>query len=267
MNGSKGSQALQASSKLCDIILEKYLADILPETRQISMKELNRITIYNYIGLRKYLGNNYYRVIGKNIDIIADNQFLSEHAKKLCKRLILKLVIPSQFSKDRLENRVQKFIVDTDFTANEKEFIDLMLNELLSIASIKESSRKISTNDLFYFNLLNHNSFYHIARRVYNDILQKKLHAGDNILLYFEDNLTASEIAYRLDKAEEFDCFFNKHGILKCDLETNRNILIKNFINSVIYSFNDPGSRAALLLKLNTKYPILTRGKISDEFN
>ncbi len=256
---SKCSQALQASTKLCDIILEKYLADILPETRQFSMKELNQITIYNYISLRKYLGNNYYRVIGKNIDVIADNQFLSEHAKNLCKRLILKLVIPSQLDKDSFENRVQKFIMDIDFSADEREFIDLMLNELLSIARIKECSRQISTNDLLHFNLLNHNSFYHNAKSIYNDILQKKLHAGDNIILYFENNLTASEIAYRLQKAEKFDYFFNKHGILKCDLQTNRNILIKNFLNSVIYSFNDPISRAALLLKLNTKYPILIK--------
>ncbi len=257
--GSKYSQALQASIKLCDIISEKYLADILPETKQISMEELNQITIYNYISLRKYLGNNYYRVAGKNIDVIADNQFLSEQAKNLCKRLILKLVTPSQFDKDSFENRVQKYIMDIDFTADEREFIDLMLNELLSIANIKECSSKISTNDLLNFNLLNHNSFYYNARKVYNDILQKKLHAGDNIILYFADNLTASEIAYRLQKAEKFDYFFNKHGILKCDLQTNRNILIKNFLNSVIYSFNDPYSRATLLLKLNEKYPILIK--------
>jgi len=159
--GSKGSQALQASIQLCDIILEKHIAGILPETRQLSMRELNRITIYNYISLRKYLGNNYYRVIGRNINIIADNQFLSEHAKNLCKRLILKLVIPSQFGKDSFENRVQKFIMDIDFTANERKFIDLMLNELLSIASIKECSRQISINDLLDFKLINNYSFYH----------------------------------------------------------------------------------------------------------
>lgn len=41
---SMGSQALRASAKLCDIILQKYIADILPETRQIHMKELNAIT-------------------------------------------------------------------------------------------------------------------------------------------------------------------------------------------------------------------------------
>ncbi len=43
--------------------------------------------------------------------------------------------------------------------------------------------------------------------------------------------------------------------------------LIKNFINSVIYDFNDPLSRIALLQKLNNKYTVLIREKVYEEFN
>jgi len=60
-----------------------------------------------------------------------------------------------------------------------------------------------------------------------------------------------------LEKSCRFDYFFDKNGILKCDLSTNTNILIKNFLNTVLYSFRDPRSRTILLQKLNSKYPIL----------
>ncbi len=258
MNSKKCLQALQASMQLCDIILEKYLAGILPETRQLSMKELNKITIYNYIRLRKYLGNNYYRVIGKNIDIIADNRFLSEHATNLCKRLILNLVIPSQFDKSRFEIRVEKNIIDTDYTAGERAFTDLMLNELLSVASAKEVTRRIPTKDLSDFNSLNNNSFYRSAKKIYNDILQKKLRAGNSIISYLSENLTKKQIAESLEKSCKFDYFFDKNGILKCDLDTNKKILIKNFLNTVLYGFKDPDSRTVLLQKLNDKYPVIS---------
>lgn len=253
------SQALQASATLCNIIFEKYLADILSETRQIAMKELNEITIYNYIKLRKYLGNNIYRPKRKTIKIIADNQLLSEKSKSHSKYLISKLVLPSKFYNDSFENRVGRYITDKNYTAEEIEFIELMLNELLSIAGIKEFARQISARDLSDFNSLNDNSFYHSAKKVYNDILQRKLHAGDNIMKYLKTDLSDQEIAERLEKSCKFDYFFDKDGILKCDLEKNCNILIKNFLNTVLYSFKDQSSRITLLLKLNCKYPILIR--------
>lgn len=253
----KFSRGLRASAALCEIILEKYLAGILPETRQIPMGELNKITNYNYIKLRKYLGNNYYRVKGKNINIIADNQLLSEKSKSLCKRFISALVIPAHFDKGRYKNNHEKYIVDTYYTEEETELIDFMLNELMSVVSSKEFSCQAPINDLFYFNLINHNSFDLSAKRVYNDILQKKLHAGDNIMPYLAENLTPFEIVERLENSCRFDYFFDTDGILKCDLDTNKDILIKNFINTVLYSFRDPDSRAILLQKLNSKYPIL----------
>lgn len=267
MNCKKCSQALVAASVLTEIVLEKYVADILPKTRKISIKQLNEDTIFNYYKLRKYLGNNFYRVGRKTVNIIVDNQLLSEKSKGTCKRLILKLVIPSQFNKNSFENRVEKYIIDTDYTAEERDFIDLMLNELLSVASIKEFARHVSARDLFDFNSLNHNSFYHSAKKVYNDILQKKIHAGDNIMQYLKTNLTDTEIAERLEKSDKFDYFFDKDGILKCDLDTNRNTLIKNFLNTILYSFSDPSSRAILLQKLNSKYPLLTRAKIFKHIN
>lgn len=246
----KGSQGLQASAALSEIILERYLADILPETRLIPLKELNRITNYDYIKLRKYLGNNYYRVKGKEISIIADNQLLAEKSELHCKRLISELVIPAHFDKE-------KYTLGTYYTEKEIEFIDFMLNELLSIASINKFSCKAPVNDLFYFNLINHNYFNYSAKRIFNDILLNKLHAGDNIIPYLAENLTGFEIIERLENSCKFDYLFDTDGILKCDLTTNKDILIKNFINTVIYGLRDPDSQAILLQKLDSKYPIL----------
>ncbi len=81
MNCKKCSQALVAASVLTEIVLEKYVADILPKTRKISIKQLNEDTIFNYYKLRKYLGNSFYRVGRKTVNIIVDNQLLSEKSK------------------------------------------------------------------------------------------------------------------------------------------------------------------------------------------
>ncbi len=265
---SDNSYALQASMHLNDIIIEKYLSGTLPETRQISMKELSKYSAYyDYTKLRKYLGNNFYRVNGEDIKVIADNELLSEKAKLHCKRKILKLITPSKFEQYSFENCVEKFVTDIEFTEEERAFFNLMVNELLAIASIKECPHQISLGDLLMFNLLNFGSFYNNAKNVYNGILQKKLHTGDNIKIYLEQNLAEFEIDNIYKLAEKYDCFFNINGILKCDLEADRNILIKNFINSVIYDFNDLLSRIALLQKLNNKYPILIREKDNEEFN
>lgn len=250
------SEGLQASALLSVIILEKYLAGILPETRLISMKELNKITDYNYVKLRKFLGNNYYRVKGKKFNIIADNQLLAREAKSNCKYLIVELVIPSQ-PIDSFDNRVFLYIIDSDFTVEEREFINLMLNDLIAVASIKEFSSQISERDLCDFNTLNANSFDQTAKKVYNDVLQKKLHAGDNIMEYLKTDLSDKEIAERLEKSCKFDYFFDKDGFLKCDLDTNKTILIKNFLNTLLYGFKDLRARNILLLKLNSKYPLL----------
>lgn len=253
----KCSYALRAAAVLSDIVIEKYFAGILPETRRISIKQLNKDTVYNYYKLRKYLGNNFYRVGIRTVKIIADKKLLSEKSKSICKRLVLKLVIPSQFDEQVFETRVEQYIIDTDYTAEERKFTDLMLNELLSVASIKKFPRRISEKDLYGFNSLNGNSFYDNAKNVYNGILQKKLRAGDNIMEYLSENLTDKEIAERLEKSIEFDYFFDKNGILKCDSDTRKDILIKNFLNTVLYSFSDPQSRTVLLEKLNSKYPVL----------
>lgn len=257
MNCKKISKALCAASVLNEIVLEKYLADILPETKQLYIKQLNKDTGYKYNKIRKFTGNNYYKVTKKTVNIIADNQLLSKKSKSACKHLILKLVYPSQLNESSFETRAEQYIIDTDYTAEEIEFINLMFNELLSITSIKGVARQISATDLFDFNSLNGNSFYHTAKKIYNDILQKKLYAGDNVTKYFKTDLSDKEIAERLEKSCKFDYFFNKDGILKCDLNTNTNILIKNFLNTVLYSFIDPDSRTALLQKLNSKYPVL----------
>ena len=64
-----------------------------------------------------------------------------------------------------------------------------------------------------------------------------------------------------------YDYFFDNNGILKCDLDTNINMLIKNFLNTIIYELIDNKAKTMLLLKLNSKYPFLISEKIFYEFD
>ena len=65
------------------------------------------------------------------------------------------------------------------------------------------------------------------------------------------------QVAEKLEKSCRYDYFFDSNGILKCDLYTNKSILIKNFLNTIFYDFTDVKAKIILLLKLNNKYPFV----------
>lgn len=251
------SQTLQASATLSDIILEMFISGTLPETRQINITELYLITVYDYKKLKNFIGNDYYIVEKNYIKVTADDKYLAEFSRNYLKRCILKLVIPSKFSKDDYDNRHEKYLIDKDYSQAELQFTYSVIDEILSVARLDNLPDNISTDDLYQFRLLYCNNFYYSARRVFNDILQNRLHAGDNIMSNLMEPFENCEAINLLNDSCKFDYFFDKDGILKCDLKTNRETLIKNFINIVLTNFNDINSQIALLQKLNAKYPIL----------
>lgn len=251
------SQALQASATLNDIILEKFISGTLPVTRQISFAELYLITVYDYRKLKKYIGNKYYIAEKNYIKVIADDRLLAEYSKDYLKRCVLKLVMPSKFSMDDYDNRREKYLIDKDYSQAELEFAYSIIEEILSLAKLDNLPDTISADDLYQFSLINGNNFYYAASRVYSDILQNRLHAGDNITSHLTEVFGKCDVAESLNDRCKFDCFFDKDGILKCDLKTNRETLIKNFINTALTDFCDINSKIAILQKLNAKYPIL----------
>lgn len=251
------SQALRASATLSDIILEKFISGTLPETRLIGFDELYLITVYDYKKLKKFMGNNYYTFKGDYVKVTTDERFLAEYSRNYLKRCILTLVKPSKFSIDDFNTRDAKYLIDKDYSETELAFIYSMIDEILSVAKLDAPPCPISADDLFQFGAINDNIFYYCAMSVYNDILQDRLHAGDNIMSRLMEPFEDCETIHILNESCKFDYFFDKDGILKCDLKTNREILIKNFINSVLTNFNDVNSQLEILRKLNFKYPIL----------
>lgn len=83
---------------------------------------------------------------------------------------------------------------------------------------------------------------------------------------YVKEHLTDIQVAEKLEKSCKYDYFFDSKGILKCDLDTNIKILIKNFLSTIIYDLVDHKAKITLLMKLNNKYPFLMSENVFDEY-
>ena len=70
----------------------------------------------------------------------------------------------------------------------------------------------------------------------------------------------------RLKLSAEYDYFFDEKAILRCDLETNKNIFVKNILNTIISELSDIAVKIMLLVKLQNKFPFLIRDKVFNEF-
>ena len=143
-----------------------------------------------------------------------------------------------------------------------------MYNNLIEIVNDRFIYKFVPKQDLLNFNYVNSFGFNYIARDIFNAILQNKIHVGDNIMSfmtkrYYDKKILSEKLKY----ASIYDYFFNENAVLRCDLQTNTNLLIKNFLNLCIYDFNDITSKTILLLKLNNRYSFLIADKIFNEFD
>lgn len=254
---SKSAKALIATDKMNKIILERYLINDMPKSYKFELKKVYKYTGYKYLSLRKFVCSDLYTVSKETIDITCDAKLLSEKSKEYVSRLIKKIIYPSRHKNNKFVYLIDKVFDNSYFTEEEQKQIELMTNELLFIVDNNEILHNISFEDVCGFHYLNRRPFLYVARQVYNDILQKKIHAGDNIMEYIKTHLTEMQVAKELEKSRRYDYFFDDNGILKCDLDTNRSILIKNFLNTVIYDFTDDKAKIIMLFKLNSKYPFL----------
>lgn len=263
----KSAKALVADSKMEAIILERYLTDTIPKSNKFNIKNVYKYTGYNYYRLRNYIESDLYTISKNTIDITDNIQLLSDKSKNYAEKQIIKVVSPEKYRNDKFVCFVAKLFDCSYFTKEEQKFIELMTNELFLIIDTNEILHRISIKDLIGFFDINHSPFLHTARQVYNDILQKKIYAGDNIMKYIKEHLTDIQVTEKLQKSSKYDYFFDNNGILKCDLNTNINILIKNFLNTIIYDLTDNKAKILLLLKLNNKYPFLIKESPFDEYD
>lgn len=266
MSVNKSATALIANETMEEIILESYLTNAMPTSNKFNLKKVYEHTGNNYYRLRNYIESNLY-TISKEAIIITDNtHLLSDKAKEYVERLIKKAVYPENYKNNKIIYCIEKLFDYSYFTKEEQKFIELMSNELFSIIHNNVILHRISCKDLVGFLDLNRSPFLHTARQVYNDILQKKIHAGDNIMQYVKEHLTDIQVAEKLEKSCKYDYFFDSKGILKCDLDTNIKILIKNFLSTIIYDLVDHKAKITLLMKLNNKYPFLMSENVFDEY-
>ena len=264
---TKSAKAFIATKILEQIILERFLTNALPKSKKLYLKQVYKYTGYEYYSLRNYIHSDIF-TISKDVIKITDNtQLLSDKSKKYIEKLIKKAIYPANHEQDKFICLIAKLFNNSYFTYEEQNFIELMTNELFLLIDYCEISHRISYKDLIGFYHLNHHPFLCITRKIYNDILHKKLRAGENIMEYIKARMTDIQIAEKLEDSRKYDCFFDNYGILKCDLDTNKDILIKNFLSTILYDLTDDKSKTILLLKLNSKYPFLISEKIFYEFD
>ncbi|MDE6586609.1 MAG: hypothetical protein K2K80_08015 [Clostridia bacterium] len=267
ISDKKSATATFATALLEDIILERYLINVIPENRQYSLQAIKKLTGYDFLPISNYVSSELFTINKTTIEITENTQLLSDKSKNYCKTLIQKLIFPSNYEQDKFISYIGKLYDSSYYTSEEKNFIELMLDKLFCIINDEITIKYIPRNDLLKFNLVNSNGFCYTARDIYNAILQKKFKVGDNILPFINNKITDKNVIYeKLKCGSKFDCFFTENAILKCDLNTNLNILIKNFLNLIIYNLNDTVTKNILLSKLNSRYPILIKNKIFNDF-
>lgn len=267
MSDIKSANALFATDKMEKIILEKFLADDIPGSKKFNLKQVCKYTGCKYYNLRNYIHSDLYTISKDSIEITDDIQLISHRSKEYVERLIKKMVRPAKYENNKYVYSIAKLFDNSYFTEEEQTFIKLMTNELFLIIKQNNTLRRIDYKDLVGFYQLNRRPFLYTARQVFNDILHKKICVGDNISEYIKTYLTDFQVAEILKNSCKYDYFFDGNGILKCDLDTNKNILIKNFLSSILHDLTDDKAKTILLLKLNGKYPFLISEKIFYEFD
>lgn len=262
MNVNISARALVANETMEKIILERFLSDTMPKFNKFSLTKICIYTDNNYYRLRNYIKSDLYKINTNTVDITDDTQLLSNRSKQYVEKLIKNVISPTKHKNDKFVCLIAKLYDNSYFTEEELNFIEMMTEEFCSIINYNKSSHRISVNDLIGFQDLNHSPFLNIAQQVYNNILQNNIHAGDNIIGYIKAQLTDVQVNDKLEKSRKYDYFFDSNGILKCDLKTDTNILIKNFLSTILSRFTDNTAKTILLLKLNNKYPLLITDKI-----
>ncbi len=252
MSFEKSAAALVAENYLENLILERFLINILPTNRKYSLKTINNLTGYNFLPIKNIVNSKIFEINKKTIQITDNNNLLAEKAKIYCELIIKKLIFPSKYKYNRYIYYIGRLFDNCYYTQNENRFITLMFDNLTHIINDNTNFKLISQTDLLKFNFIYKNGFYYVSRDIINAIINNKLHMGDNIMPFITNIITDKNIINKiLNYNSKFDLFFDKNKNLLCDLDTNVNLLIKNFLNLSIYNFKDKITKIILLQKLN----------------
>lgn len=265
MHDKKLAAATVATGFLEDMILERFILGVLPG--EYSVQTIKKLTGYNFLSFKKYIVTDYFTLQGKIIKITNDTELLKKKSKTYCEKLVKKSVFPAKYEHDEFIYNIGRYHNENYYTQEEKRFIKLMLKELFCIIYDDIEIKITSPKKLLKYNLINNNCFKYVAVDIYNAIIRGKLRAGDNVMPFIMKTIKEENIiSEKLKSCSVFDYLYDENAILKCDLNTNTNLLIKNFLNLTIYNFYDLFSRLILLMKLNSKYSFLISDKIFIDF-
>lgn len=258
MSTEKLAQATIAMGDIEYTILENYLLKTLPKDNFFTFEYFKNITSLDFSRFWRYLKSDLFTIKKKKIIITENKQILNEHAKKYCKNLILKNIHPSKFRKDETMY-LCSFFFGNFYTDEENKFIDLLFDKFMEIFDFEIFSTP--KNEILNFFTLNEHFFYQISFDIFNAILHKEIHIGDSILPYVTEFPNKTHFSLILEQSSKYDYYFDNKGILKCDLETNVNTLIKNILNTLVYKFYNFESKILFLSKMSSRYSFLIENK------
>ncbi len=138
---------------------------------------------------------------------------------------------------------------------NELDFINCIFYNFSKIINTQIDPYKIQLvppNELQNFNSINNYGFNKVTESIYNAILLKNLYAGDSVVPFVKNNYKNSHeiLLAKIQSGSIYDYYFDANAKLRCDLSTNYNLLIKNFLNLLLYDFYDYQAKELLLAKL-----------------
>ena len=259
MSINKMAQATVEIRDIENIILQKYLLKSLPTEYYFTFEYFKNLTGYKLLNFRQFSDSDLFTISNKRIVITQNQELLKKEAQTYCMRLIKKHVRPAQYKNQYYIYRFGYITGVNYYTDEETKLIDLLYNRFIEIFDYKISN--VNKLDLLNISALNNSNFYHLSIDIYNAIFQKQIHIGDSILPYVEKFSEKEKFITWFYKSRDYDLYFNEKLLLKCDLETNINSLIKNFIISIAYQFCNQENYLLFLSKMSSHYSILIKSK------
>ena len=255
------------SSHIGNIIIEKYIAKESPP--DIAYVINNTHWKKEQILFIKKYESDFFVIENDEIKVIADEQLLARSAKKHIMFAIKQNVYASKYAEKTFINNIGKLLDNKYYKRYELDFIDEVYNIFAEISNIetdvgKNSLTFPSDKDLMRYQSINYHYFKNIARKIFNETIQGRLHAGDDIGGYIKPWKEKNREYFKtlLLYSHFYEWFFEPVGgklTLRCDLDTNRDLFIVSFINIVIYCFDDLAVQGKFLKQLHAKFGLIRR--------
>ncbi len=240
-----------------NIILEKFITHTIPNNNEITFEYLINVISCNEqeIKLTDHYKNKLYEIGKFSIKLTDNKTLLLQKSKDYINNLIRKYINPSRYKNNRYIYKFGKLTSDKYYNKNELDFINCIFYNFSKIVNAQIDPYKIQLvppNELQNFNSINNYGFNKVTESIYNAILLKNLYAGDSIVPFIKNNYKNSHeiLLAKIQSSNIYDYYFDANAKLRCDLSANYNLLIKNFLNLLLYDFYDYQAKELLLAKL-----------------